>query len=513
MASPLITIQIDGMAVQLGTNISPVTLNVRANQPDDFTFAAPAGTIVPMNQKVQLFIDGVCRFSGMILDVQPSSSLAGMDLYTAYSMSEAAAAVQIATVRDTAAALRLAGLFAYNWEVDFSEFISLASQVYGDELRAVYAAPSSGVFSGTTAGRLPKIEVHGGSFPDLLSSVLANLPGHSWHWDPVTQAWNIYNALVAPVYTIQADRDALKNWGLRMSLRNRYSSVVAVGPPRTAPDCMAALLAPAWLPALEADWSWHKVTSSENADDPYNKELEAVYRRWSFANTLQEFNPVPEILTDAPVDLRQQVVISRDPERPDDPDGWEMGWLSVEIADIDWENAIVTSKMPMLRGVDAKSPGCLLPIERGASQPPLAAAFRFFVRLAIPPLNSRVGPSGDCFSRFRLTRELVVNDDLGVSQGNDESDRKLQERLDQRARLVHHCVSAPAITGTVPLQGYPPSWLWNLNCRVNIIVPGRRLHTDNMAAIVNSYSLDFANGGSTSIELTSDRSPMMGTTP
>jgi len=81
----------------------------------------------------------------------------------------------------------------------------------------------------------------------------------------------------------------------------------------------------------------------------------------------------------------------------------------------------------------------------------------------------------------------------------------------ERVQLIHDAVSRVKVTGAVPVLGDVPSWLWGLACCLNVRADNcSQTHLENVDAIVSGFSHSFAGGGVTQIELSSDRSPFLG---
>jgi len=478
---------IGGAPVRLGDQVSLTSLTVRYNQARELVFAAPRQYALPLNLPVLLTIDGVVRFRGKILTKSPDEALAGMDVYTCEDYVYEAFGVQVNKWRTGAAAAALGTYFGQANEVSLKTLLSTMGSVYGAELRAVGAAPESletAVFTCSGDATIPMFSCTSGGVPDAMNAICEALPGSRWLWLPDTRQWLLVNVLNGVCQTISLPTSQIASLPIEVSIRDCYSKVTMLGNPTQWVQESCLELLPGWDAALESVWSMKDVTAGALAEASDNPLMD-VYRLWSFAHLLETV----EICRDFPIDLRQKIETL--------PGVYQ--WVSVRISEADIDNGLIRSWAPCVRTTPYWRNETDNARRAGKCKAPLGMALRYTTITSAEGATFSVGHSGQAYTEYGVTRELVLKD-LDSAQVTAE-----------RVQLIHDAVSRVKVTGAVPVLGDVPSWLWGLACCLNVRADNcSQTHLENVDAIVSGFSHSFAGGGVTQIELSSDRSPFLG---
>lgn len=483
----VMVLEIGGAPARLGDQVSLISLAVRYNQARELVFSAPRQYALPLNLPVVLTIDGIVRFRGKILTKSPSSNLAGMDVYTCEDYVYEAFGVQVNKWRTGTSAALLGSFFGQANEVPLKTLLETMGAVYGDELRAVGAAPESSeaeVFTCWGDTDIPMFSCTAGGVPDAMNAICEALPGSRWLWRPETRQWVLVNAFNGARQTLSLPTAQIADLPIEVSIRDCYSKVTMLGNPTQWVEESCLELLPGWDAALECAWSMKDVTAgalAETSDNP----LMDVYRLWSFAHLLETI----DICRDFPIDLRQKIEVR--------PGIYE--WVSVRISEVDLDNGLIRSWAPCVRTAPYWRNESDNARSAGKCKSPLGMALRYTTITSAEGVTFSVGHSGQAHAEYGVTRELVLKD-LDSAQVTAD-----------RVRLIHDAVSRVKVTGAVPVLGDVPSWLWGLACCLNIRADNSaHTHLENVDAIVSGFTHSFAGGGVTQIELSSDRSPFLG---
>ncbi|HOW70098.1 MAG TPA: hypothetical protein PKY77_05800 [Phycisphaerae bacterium] len=480
----------------VGRDASLVSIAVRYQCPREFAFSVPASAQrIALGSTCEFTVDGVMRFCGLVMDWQPSPTLAGSDIYRAYDYAEMAGDVQLVKPRDDSQARYLNFLLNRAPFVALSEILNAMSNAFAAELVAVGAAASWVVFSGVTEGWLAQCNVSDGSFPEVLTAILSGLPGYTWLWEPENRQFVIVNLYRSPTQTVTVGSDLVTQLAMNMSIRDRYTVVTCVGKPLNAPTPVSVDCVPDWDEELEEGWAPDLVTGQDSAEQAYDEEMQKVFRRWSFKDALESSGY--SINADFPVDLRVKIRVRKDPAK--------YRWISVKVANVDTDLGYIEAEEPLIRGVDVGQAGIAPAFQVGGSQKALDVKLRFVGTHVVRP-EYTCGPGGSAYAQYGLLRHRYEYD-----QSNDDlSAESVAQMLPSRASLMLDALGDVAISGSVPLAGSVPDWLWNLNVRVNVSVPNRNLGTESMAAVVTGFTHSFDGCGSTTLELSTDRSSFVG---
>jgi len=469
---------INGSKMKLGERgVSPRSLSVRYNQPSELTMETERADVA-LGSVVRLTVDGVSRFEGTIIEEPLNDRLSGWRTLVAIDAGERASQVMVERWNWALGVGQLWTVF-YNtkFSAELSVLLDAITTAAGAGLAAAGAVGSaSAVFSGSRSGTIPWIQLRATNVQAMLEQILAPLPNLRWIWDPSTQTFKIVDVLKAPEQTISVPSMVSPSWPLTRSLRGRYSRVKLIGQGGDSLGTGTVTLTPAWNASLEANWTMAAAQSGAGT------AISDVYRLFSFAGMTDHLD------LNLGIDVLQAVLRWPGDSSPI--------WHSVQVAEVDEANQWLRLQMPAVQGQythrrahrDANLPGKAIAA---------SVAMNYYKVTPTGPPQVSVGPAGSAYSLYGWDRELLIEE-----QNN-------YDVTAERAKQYLDAVKDELVSGSVSIAGEVPSWLWSLNCRVGLAAAGRKTGLESLGAIVSGFTRDFL-AGTTSIELSNDRSPFTG---
>jgi len=483
-----LVLKVNDRKLKLGTDASPLSIDVRYGESRTLRIEARRSAGIRLYDRIELLVDGVARFAGRVVDQEPSADLGDKLIWTGQDYVYETDAIRLDDYRSGSAAYELSQVFAFNEYVTLDRLLTLVESVFRAELEDLGAINAGQpVFVGQRAGTVGAFTMTDGTFGDLLTRIAQAVPGYRWVWKPDVRQFNVVNVFRSPIQALTIAADNLSSLPLTRSIRNRYSRVRLVGPGSDLGLPSEVALDVVWDSALEAAWHAGFMTMGDEVSTPQEVERQAVFRRFSFERSDLDIDP------NQPVDLRQYVCTGRN-----EADQKVYRWVSVKVAEVDWENCYVWSEAPCLAGAPMSNDWAGNANAVGRCKPPLAMKLACYAVATIPGEEVEVGPDGSAYHEFGLDRTLIIR---------DVDKRELTPEL---ARLYLDAYKDVIISGRVPIIGDVPAWLWNLDCRVNIVAPGRQLGTETMRAVVTGFSHDFGGNGETVLEFGTDMSSFIG---
>jgi hypothetical protein len=177
---------------------------------------------------------------------------------------------------------------------------------------------------------------------------------------------------------------------------------------------------------------------------------------------------------------------------------YQYTYRDMKIQLVDWINHRLLTEEPLFDLPPLDEGGRPNFYVRGNYLAPLDVQLEYSrpVGTSVPGLRlPSTGYEGGCYSRYGITRELIVGSDQAATAA------RVQDILDS--------VKDPIISGDVAIGGPPPTWLRNLNCKLNIAATGRATGLENLGAIVVGWSYDFATD-ITTITVSTDKAMFLG---
>jgi hypothetical protein len=467
------------------------SLQVRYARPRQLRFSErcdhTAGTLAA-NQPVELRCDGVVRFHGLIEDVERVGRTDGERV--------------VYTARGPRA--QAAGVFPVNATTGFPIYIwssatldQMIAVILADAREPLVAAGAMAdadepVVDVPSASYLPiGGRLAGLSFDEALQVLLGYFDGLRFVVEPDTLLWRIVNVLEAPAHTVTIGSDVVLSNRLTESIAGRFTAVRVTGRAVAGTKIERTALAPAWDTGLQSTWTIDQGflagtiagTPPTTLDDALTP-AQRVYRRWSFAAFSQD------IIESEPVRLVQKVRTAVG----------QTGYVEVKMAGPpDWDSKIIFAKYPApdpAPSEEGARPNWRIP---GKANAPLEMALQYTRRVTGEAPGIRrpeSGYEGTAHSRYGLERELVIN------QEDRATLERSQQLLDAHKDVIYE--------GDLPVAGDVPAWLWNLGVRVNIAGQGRTTGLEHLGAIATGFVHEFADGGRTTIYLTTDRAGFLG---
>lgn len=461
------------------------SLEVRYGRPRQLRFGERVDHTQPSleaNLPVVLRCDDTVRFRGVIEDIDHLGRADGERvLYTARGPRAQAA-----------------GVFPVNSNSGFPIYIwssaTLAEMIAGlvadarEELIAVDAMadvdqPVVGVPADLylpIGGRLAGL-----SFDQAIQTLLGYFDGLQLIVEADTLLWRVVDVFAAPAHTLTIGQDVVLANVLRESIAGRFTAVRVTGRAVSGTTVGRSALSPAWDQSLQNTWTADQgfVVPAPGGTPPRTLEQalrpeQQVYRRWSFAAFASEVVP------SEPARLLQKVRT----------DFGQSTYVEVKMAGPpDWSNKHVYAKYPCPDPSPSNEgfrPNWRIP---GKARPPTEMALQYTKRLygQAPGIRCpETGYEGTAYTRYGLERELVVD------QEDRATVQRCQELLDAHKEVVYEA--------DLPVAGEVPEWLWNLGVRVNLAACGRSTGMENLQAVVSGYVHDFAAGGQTTLQLSTD---------
>jgi hypothetical protein len=463
------------------------SLQVSYGRPRELRFGERTDHTSPSleaNQPVVLRCDGVIRFRGVIEDIDHVGRPDGEGV-TYVARGPRAQAAGIFPVNSNS------GFPIYIWSsATLAEMIDALVRDARDEL---IAAGAMADVDDPVVGVPPDLalpiggRIAGLSFDQAVQTLLGYFDALRVIVEPDTLGWRVLNVLQGDVHTVTIGQDVVLSNVLAESIAGRFTAVRVTGRAVSGTIVERSALTPAWDASLQDNWTIDHgfVTPSPGTTPPRTldealRPQQLVYRRWSFADFANDLVP------SEPVRLLQKVRLT----------GSETAYVEVRMAGpLDWGNHFVHARYPCPDPAPLKEgfrPNWRIP---GKANPPMEMALQYTKRIYGEAPGVRcpaTGYEGTAYTRYGLKRELIV----------DQKDRATVERcqqlLDAHKDVVYE--------GDLPVAGPVPAWLWNLGVRVNIAARGRTTGLENLAATVTGMVHEFAAGGRTTLQLSTDRS-------
>ena len=469
-----------------GNDLSPpaadlVSLRVGYNIPRELVIAVEDAADAPLNKPVILVVDGVVRFRGTVVRSESDPQLGQRHRVACHDLSERSDAVQILAWKYTLAVGALWSMFYGRYSVDLSELLDEIDAAARDDLQAhgVIGTGSAPVFAGYSDGVVPYMELYPATFRELLDRVTEPLAGVRWLWVPAASTgdsggvFRIVNVFTAPEQTLSVPgapaTGMVQALGLSRSIEGCYSHVWIEPILYTSEGQGSVVLTPAWNSALEATWSLAVAEPGTAYAD--------VYRKYSYSAAQHD-----SLLEDG---MKLTQIVER---WPGDASPIE---VPIEIDQVDHENQILWTKNPAV-AYYAYRRTAATGAAPGQAKPAGAVKLSYVYLDEHIATHAEAGPDGTAYHKYGLERTLRMEVD------------SVQDVTVPRAQEILDLVKDERISGTLPVSGPVPSWLWDLGARLNISGVGAELI--NLKAIVSGFQHDFGGGGVTHVELTTDKS-------
>ena len=303
--------------------------------------------------------------------------------------------------------------------------------------------------------------------------------------------YTFVNVWASPAYSLVMDDLRIEDLSIQRSIEGRAGAVRTLqGETLGSADVTLNQLrdlAPAWNPALEAEWTLSNAFS--HLDNGTKDALADVYRVFSFAAFAGEITP------DTPMTALVEAI----------PDEVNPRWQRVSIVSVNWNAKTVTLNLPAVKALGKYRAGRYNPNEPGRAKPaPVRLQFAPSGSASTPIIiNSvrfpEVGFSGTAYQLAPITcgYEKIIQVPPGVN-------------TEDYVRDAHAALSEPTASGSVPIAGDLPDALWALDRRVNVSTASHgQTGYESLNAPLMGVRLAFAAGGSATLELDKDQTELL----
>jgi len=427
-----------------------------------------------LGAEVQLYVDGVVRFDGQVLERQRAKNFGKPHQCVAFGLEEKLNDVRLTDPDSGYPTWRFA-------DESMSDALSaLFASDFGEQLRAIGI---SGALLAASSDMIPATSIRSGGFADALEQIANAIPGFVWLVDPSTKQVVLIDVYNAPTMTIGTSSSIVKDHAITESLRDRYTAVTLMGVSEAELALAATAIYPAWNSELESVWTGEQARALTSNNGAVGGMAD-VYRKYSCRHVLDN------IVDTQPVTLVQEVVQY----------GGDSRFYVVEVEQVDLTNGYIWAKQPMIQPAISNRAAARNMRIAGKSRPASGVYLRYY-RLgssARPGFRQPLsGYAGTAFTSYNVQRAKIIHE---ASNDNITSQRA-KRMLDANCDTVYE--------GTVTIGGDVPSRLWNLGHRINVSYPGVVTGYENMRAILTSFTHDFRQR-QTVLELSSNRSPFAG---